>query len=105
MQSAHETDVDSTPGNAATTHEDDDESVTLTPVAIDLSLTKTVNNATPAYNGGAQFTITVSNAASHSTATGVTVKDVLPEGLTYVSSTPTQGTYDAATGSGASGRS
>jgi uncharacterized repeat protein (TIGR01451 family) len=44
------------------------------------------------------FTVTVSNAAGFSTATGVTVKDVLPAGLSYVSSTPSQGSYASGTG-------
>jgi uncharacterized repeat protein (TIGR01451 family) len=51
-----------------------------------LSLTKTVNTASPVVGGNVTFTITVSNAAGFSQATGVTVKDVLPAGLTFVSS-------------------
>ena len=60
---------------------------------IDLSVTKTVNNATPLVGSNVVFTVTVSNAAGLSTATGVTVADVLPAGLTFVSSTVSQGSF------------
>ena len=43
------------------------------------------------------FTLTLSNAGP-TEATGVTVNDLLPAGLTFVSSTPSQGTYNANTG-------
>ena len=65
---------------------------------IDLSVTKTVDNATPNVGSNVVFTVTVSNAAGLSTATSVTVKDVLPAGLTYVSSTASQGSYSSGTG-------
>lgn len=63
----------------------------------DLSLTKTVDNATPAPGQNVTFTITASNAGP-SDATGVVVKDVLPAGLVFVSATPSAGTYDNTTG-------
>ena len=62
-------------------------------VAIDLSLTKTVNNSTPAVGSNVTYTVVVSNAAGWATATGVHVQDVLPAGLSYVSSTATQGSF------------
>ncbi|MDY7395984.1 gliding motility-associated C-terminal domain-containing protein, partial [Aureibaculum sp. 2210JD6-5] len=66
---------------------DDDESdtVTINPSAVsDLSMTKTVNNATPNVGSNVIFTLTVNNAGP-STATGIQVTDVLPTGYTYVS--------------------
>ena len=60
---------------------------------IDLSLTKTVDNPAPAVGGNVTFTITVNNSNGFSTATGVKVNDVLPAGLTFVSASPSQGTY------------
>ena len=57
---------------------------------IDLSVTKAVNNTTPPVGATVTFTITVSNAAGLSTATGVTLRDVLPAGLTFVSATATR---------------
>ena len=44
------------------------------------------------------FTIKVSNAAGFSTATGVQAKDLLPAGLTYVSSVASQGSFNSGTG-------
>ncbi len=64
---------------------------------IDLSITKTVSNATPRLLSNVSFTVTVSNASGFSTASGVTVKDVLPAGLTYVSDN-SAGAYSNATG-------
>ena len=44
------------------------------------------------------FMVTVRNVAGFSTATGVEVTDVLPAGMTYVSSTASQGSYNSRTG-------
>jgi uncharacterized repeat protein (TIGR01451 family) len=43
------------------------------------------------------FTVTVNNTSAVN-ATNVVVTDLLPAGLTFVSATPSQGTYVAATG-------
>ena len=67
------------------------------PLAADLSLTKTIDNPTPDINTNVTFTITVDNAGPNN-ATGVKIRDVLPNGLTYVSSAATTGAYDSATG-------
>ena len=63
----------------------------------DLSLTKTVNNPTPNVGGTVTFTLNLANLGP-SPATNVQVTDLLPSGLTFVSATPSQGTYNASTG-------
>ncbi len=64
----------------------------------DLSLAKTVSNATPASGTNINYTLTASSAAaSNLTATGVTVLDVLPLGVTFVSASGS-GSYNAGTG-------
>ncbi|MDQ5844333.1 MAG: lamin tail domain-containing protein, partial [Acidobacteriota bacterium] len=66
-------------------------------VVADLGVTKTVDTATPVIGQDVVFTIVLNNLGPD-TATGVQVTDVLPSGLSYVSSTVSQGTYDNATG-------
>ena len=62
-------------------------SVTINAIELaDLSLTKTVSNATPNLNDEIVYTLTVSNLGPH-TATNVEIQDVLPAGLSFVSST------------------
>ena len=60
----------------------------------DLSLTKTVDDATPQYQQNVTFTLTAHNNGP-ATATNVAVTDKLPAGLKFVS---TDGNYDPATG-------
>jgi uncharacterized repeat protein (TIGR01451 family) len=96
VSAADQTDSDSTPNNNVAL-EDDQASVTVTPQDADLSLTKTVDDATPISGQQVTFTLTVANAGP-SSATNVVVQDSLPSGLTFVSSTPSQGTFDNATG-------
>lgn len=67
-----------------------------------LNLTKTVNTATPVVGEVITYTITLTNSGS-SGVTGIKVSDVLPGGLSYVSSSVTvpsnsAGSYDPATG-------
>jgi uncharacterized repeat protein (TIGR01451 family) len=96
VTAANEGDVDSIPNNQ-NPQEDDQASVSVTPQVADLSVTKTVNNATPNKNENVTFTITVSNAGPNS-GTNVAVTDLLPAGLTFVSSTPSVGSYASGTG-------
>ncbi len=80
---ATETDTDPTDNSATTT--------TATQKQIDLAITK-VDTADPIIAGqNLTYTITVTNNGP-SDATGVTVTDALPTGLTFVSATPSQGT-------------
>jgi uncharacterized repeat protein (TIGR01451 family) len=72
-------------------------SVTVTPQQADLTLAKTVDNPTPAVGDTVTFTVTVSDNGPRN-ATNVQVMDVLPAGLTFVSATPSQGSYNNASG-------
>ena len=71
--------------------------VTTSPDAADLSLTKTVDDDTPAIGSTVIYTVTVSNAGP-SAATGVAILDQLPAGLAFLSATTSQGSYDNASG-------
>ncbi len=80
------------------TNGNDSDAVTIDGPDADLSVTKTVDDATPALNGDVTFTVTVANAGPD-TARNVVVTDALPAGLTLVGTpTTTAGTYSAATG-------
>lgn len=65
--------------------------------ATDLAVTKGVSNATPAEGAAISYTVTVSGAGADG-ATSVTVSDVLPAGVTYQSSSASQGSYASGTG-------
>ncbi len=87
------TTTDPTPGNNSDT-------VSFTPTgappstATDLSITKTVDATTQLLGSTATYTIVVTNTSAVATATGVTVNDMLPSGVTYVTQTATTGTYN-----------
>ena len=66
-------------------------------LASDISVTKVVNNSTPQVGSQVTFTIAAINNGPLG-ATGVTVNDLLPSGLTYVSHTVSAGTYTPGTG-------
>ena len=94
--SSDQWDPNSTPANNDPT-ENDQASQTIGATQIDLSVVKTVDDATPNLNDTVTFTIDVANAGP-SDASGVEVQDLLPNGLAFVSSTATTGTYQASTG-------
>ncbi len=96
VTAADQADSDSTPNNGVST-EDDQDDATVTPPIVDLSLTKTVNDASPGVTQNVTFTVTVANNGPDS-ATGVTVQDTLPAGTTFVSSNPSQGSYNSTSG-------
>lgn len=64
------------------------DTVTLTVAKPDLAITKTPDGGAATAGEDATFTIKVKNTDTHATAHGLVVHDVLPAGLTYVSSTP-----------------
>ena len=66
-------------------------------VSADLGVSKTVDDPTPTENATVTYTVTVTNAGP-GPATVVQLMDLLPTGVTLVSVTPGQGTYDALTG-------
>jgi uncharacterized repeat protein (TIGR01451 family) len=59
---------------------------------IDLDVSKTVSTTSVDSGDSATYTITITNNGSDN-ATGVQVSDQLPAGVSYVSDTPSQGTY------------
>src|SRR5262249_40837594 len=72
-------------------------SATETPQHADLQVSKTVSNPTPNVGDTVTFTVTLADLGPDA-ATNVTVQDLLPAGLTFVSATPSQGGYSSATG-------
>ena len=71
----------------------------ITPNSADLAVVKTVSNATPNVGDTITFTVTVTNNGPN-TAHNVKLTDTFPVSaeLTYVSATPSQGSYNAGTG-------
>ncbi|MGH9867940.1 MAG: DUF11 domain-containing protein [Candidatus Polarisedimenticolia bacterium] len=67
------------------------------PQQANLFLLKSVSDPRPHVGDTVSFTVTLIDNGP-ATATGVRVTDQLPAGLTFVSATPSQGTYDAETG-------
>ncbi|UPZ14215.1 PKD domain-containing protein [Flavobacterium humidisoli] len=100
IMTADQHDPDSTPGNGVTT-EDDYSSISVTPVIVmaDLSISKTALNQDAVQDVGSTviFTVTVTNDGP-ADASGVAVKDLLPSGFTYLTSSPTSGLYNFVTG-------
>ncbi|UKK86211.1 proprotein convertase P-domain-containing protein [Sphingopyxis sp. BSN-002] len=71
--------------------------VPLSPYA-DLSLSKSVSSASPAFGASISYTLSVTNAgASALTANGVTVQDTLPAGFSFTSASGF-GSYNSGTG-------
>ncbi|MEL6526203.1 MAG: DUF11 domain-containing protein, partial [Chloroflexota bacterium] len=81
--------VDNNPDN----NEDDAD---ITVQTLDLSIVKTVDNATPTLSETITYTLVVTNEGI-ADATGVIVNDLLDSNLTFVSASP-NGVYDDATG-------
>ena len=72
-------------------------SATETPQQADLLIIKSVSDPKPHKGDTITYTLGVANTGPN-TATGVTVTDLLPSGVTYVTSSATQGTYINGTG-------
>src|ERR1700736_647969 len=63
----------------------------------DIAVAKIASSGTVTVGSNVTFTVTVTNNGP-SDATGVQITDPLPAGLTFVSATPSQGTYTSGTG-------
>jgi len=63
----------------------------------DIKIEKTVDNPNPECDDYVNFTIKVTNLGPN-TSSGIEVTDLLPNGLNYVSSTASQGSYNSTTG-------
>lgn len=70
--------------------------LTVTNVA-DMGVAMSLNNIRPRENDTVTYTLKIENFGPNN-AGSVTVKDLLPTGLSYVSATPSVGTYDKALG-------
>src|SRR5262249_2072433 len=89
---------DPTPGNnSASVTDTPPHADPATPQQADRVLSKAVSDATPNVGDTITFTVTLSDLGTDA-ATNVRVNDLLPAGLTFVAATPSQGTYDSATG-------
>lgn len=64
---------------------------------IDLRVVKGVSNAMPSAGDPISYTVVVTNI-SNTPATGIEIIDLLPGGVSYVSDTRTQGTYNKTSG-------
>jgi uncharacterized repeat protein (TIGR01451 family) len=64
----------------------------------DLSVAKIVDDATPLESGTVVYTITIANPSGGAQATGITLTDLLPAGVTYVSDVPSQGSFNDVSG-------
>ena len=96
VTASNQPDPDSTPNNNDPVEDDQATNTPVPTASADLSLTKTVDNATPTVGSNVTFTVTVANAGP-SAATGVTVRDQLPAGYTFVSDNGA-GAYVSGTG-------
>jgi large repetitive protein len=103
VQTASPLDIDSTPGNDTnnTPNEDDEALLTLPntggpqPKKVDLELSMSSNKTNYLSGAAVAYTLNIKNVGD-TIASGITVKDLLPAGLTFVSATG--GTYTANTG-------
>ncbi|MGB5512225.1 MAG: SdrD B-like domain-containing protein, partial [Woeseiaceae bacterium] len=86
----------SDPGISIAVSPDDNATITIADDDADLITTKAVSNATPFEADTIVYTITVTNNADVET-TNVSLTDVLPAGVTYVSDNGA-GAYDSSTG-------
>lgn len=83
-------------GETDTDPANDSDSAVFGVLAVDIDVTKTVDNPTPVPGATVTYTVTATNAGP-SPASGVTITDALPGGVTLVSATPSQGSYAGST--------
>ncbi len=69
-------------------------------IVSDLGINKVIDNNAPTIGSNVTFTLTADNGTAPEiyADTAAVVKDILPSGFTYVSSTTSQGTYNSADG-------
>ncbi len=84
-------------GGQAVTSNDSSSDPTAIVSSSDLSLTKVTNSPGSGLGTNATFTVTLTNSGP-SDATNIAVRDQLPAGLTYISSTPSVGSYNSVSG-------
>lgn len=94
--SSDQSDPNSTPGNG-NPNEDDQDNASIQPRQVDLFLAKTVNNFAPSVGDEIEFVITVNNNGPD-VATGVTVAEQLPQGVTVLQDMPSRGSFNRSTG-------
>ncbi len=82
-------DVTTDPGETNLLNNDDQAVITVTP-QVDISVVKTVDNASSLPGGNLVYTVTVTNSGP-STAVNVIATDTLPAGVTFVSGTGPNG--------------
>ncbi|HEU4402060.1 MAG TPA: OmpA family protein, partial [Candidatus Polarisedimenticolia bacterium] len=83
VQASNQPDSDSTPGNGVGNGEDDQASVTLTPVVLGfVTLTKSATHNEVSVGGLADYAVTLQNV-SGGALTGVTVGDRMPAGFSF----------------------
>jgi uncharacterized repeat protein (TIGR01451 family) len=85
-------------GGEVDTSNDSASDATTIVSSADIAITKVAGSSTVAVGSNVTFSITATNNGP-SDASGVQVTDQLPAGLTFVSATPTAGTYASGTGS------
>ena len=73
------------------------DSATVNPSTADLVISKSVSDPNPNVGANITYTIRLTDSGPD-TATNVTVQDTLPAGVTFVSSSASQGSYDSGTG-------
>jgi hypothetical protein len=84
--------------NSVTSPKGSEPEIAIPPQQIDLTVVKTESTSQTCLGNNVTYTVTISNATGYGTATGVLLTDVLPSGLTFVSATPSVGTYSSSTG-------
>jgi uncharacterized repeat protein (TIGR01451 family) len=69
----------------------------VSPTPVDLELTQSASNINPKIGDNVTFTLTLTNKSS-SIASGIKITDILPAGLSYISNTPDQGSFNSQSG-------
>jgi uncharacterized repeat protein (TIGR01451 family) len=84
-------------GNTDLTNDTATQTTTIDGGTADLTVTKTVDDPSPQVGDVVSYTVSLTNEGPDD-ATGVRLVDSLPAGMSFVSATSSQGTYDPGTG-------